>query len=83
MIIGDSFKTCKFCGKKVGIITYGIYRKIVVDDEAVEVVPDENGEVFVRIDGSKVRGSEVAPGTIQAGSEWVYRPHRKNCEVEI
>lgn len=81
-MMGDSFKRCRYCNRKIGIITWGVYRKIVVDAEAVEIVPAEEGEVFVRIDGSKVRGLEAAPGTIQAGTEWAYRPHRKRCEVE-
>ena len=73
----DAVTTCKFCKKQIGIITWGIYRKIVVDAEAVDVVPDEEGEEFVRIDGSKVRGREVEIGT--TGSEPAYRIHRKNC----
>ena len=75
----DNFKTCKFCGKKVGIITWGVYRKIVVDAEAVDVVPDEFGEEFVRIDGSKIRGWEAEIGTI--GAEPAYRQHRKTCSL--
>lgn len=70
-------KTCKFCGKQIGILTWGVYRKIVVDAEAVDVVPDEFGEEFVRIDGSKIRGREAEIGTI--GTEPAYRIHRKNC----
>ena len=77
---GDSFKKCRFCGKKVGIITWGLYRKMVVDAEAVDVVPDEYGEDFVRIDGSKIRGREAEIGTL--GTEPAYRPHRKSCGVE-
>ena len=75
----DNFKACKFCRKKVGIITWGVYRKIVVDAEAVDVVPDEFGEEFVRIDGSKIRGREAEIGTI--GAEPAYRPHRKTCSL--
>ena len=75
----DSFKNCKFCGKKIGVLTYGVYRKVVVDAEAVDVVPDEFGEEFVRIDGTKIRGREAEIGTI--GSEPAYRPHRKTCGV--
>lgn len=76
----DAVTTCKFCGKQIGIITWGIYRKIVVDAEAVDVVPDEEGEEFVRIDGSKVRGREADIGEIGTiGSEPAYRMHRKNC----
>lgn len=73
----DSITTCRFCGRKIGIITWGVYRKVVVDAEAVDVVPDPDGEDFVRIDGSKIRGQEAEIGTI--GTEPAYRIHRKNC----
>ena len=73
----DTVKTCRFCGRKISIITWGVYRKIVVDAEAVDVVPDEFGEEFVRIDGSKVRGREADIGTL--GAEPAYRIHRKTC----
>ena len=68
---------CKFCGKRIAIITWGVYRKAVVDAEAVAVVPDDEGEDFVRIDGSKIRGREAEPGTIQ--TEYAYRAHGKTC----
>ena len=71
---------CRKCGKPVGVITWGIYRAVVVDAEAVDVVPDEYGEDFVRIDGSKIRGREAEIGT--PGTEPAYRPHRKSCGVE-
>lgn len=77
---GDSFKRCRICGKPVGVITQGVYRKILVDAEAVDVVPDEYGEDFVRIDGSKIRGREADIGTI--GAEPAYRQHRKTCGTE-
>lgn len=73
------FRQCRLCGKTIGVIEWGVYRKVTVDAEAVEVVPDRNGEEFVRIDGSKVRGKEAEPGTV--GAEYVYRPHRKSCGV--
>lgn len=76
----DSFKKCRICGKRIGIITQGIYRKVVVDEEAVEVIADPEGETFIRIDGSKLIGKEAAPGTI--GPEWAYRPHRRSCGVK-
>lgn len=76
---GNSFKKCRWCGKQIGIITWGVYRKVVVDADPVDVVPDEFGEEFVRIDGSKIRGREAEPGTMQ--TEPAYRPHRKSCEV--
>ena len=73
----DGVKKCKFCGKPITVITYGIYRKSVVDAEAVDVVPDENGEDFVRIDGSKIRGREADIGTL--GTEPAYRIHGRSC----
>lgn len=77
----SNIHTCKFCGKKIGIITWGVYRKIVVDAEAVMVVPDEEGEEFVTIEGRKIRGREVAyEEAVMA--EPAYRPHRKTCGVD-
>jgi hypothetical protein len=83
----DGIVTCRFCGRKIGIITWGIYRKVVVDAEAVPVVADPNGEAFVRIDGSKVRAREIGHeeeanlirGTSKNVVEYVYREHRRNC----
>lgn len=75
----DSFRLCRSCGKPIGVITRGIYRKVIVDAEAVDVVPDPEGEEFLRIDGSKIRGKEAEPGTLQ--TEPAYRPHRKSCGV--
>ena len=75
-----SVNSCRFCGKPIGIITWGIYRKIVVDADAVMVQPEEEGEEFVRIDGSKVRGREVAYEEAVL-AEPAYRPHRKTCKV--
>ena len=75
-----SVNKCRYCGKQIGIITWGVYRKIVVDADAVMVVPDEYGEDFVRIDGSKIRGREVAyEDAVEA--EPAYRPHRKTCST--
>lgn len=73
----DAIQKCRFCGKPIAVITYGIYRKSVVDAEAVDVVPDPNGEDFVRIDGSKIRGREAEIGTI--GTEPAYRIHGRSC----
>lgn len=74
----SSITRCRFCGKQIGVITWGVYRKVVVDAEAVEVVPDENGEDFVRIDGSKIRGREVSMESAH-DYEMAYRMHRKTC----
>lgn len=73
----DGVKTCKFCGKKIAVITWGIYRKSVVDAEVVDVIPDPDGEDFVRYDGSKIRGREAEIGTI--GTEPAYRIHGRSC----
>ena len=78
----DSFKRCRVCGKRIGIITQGIYRKVVVDETPVEVIPDENGDSYIRIDGSKMIGREAEPGEIQMDTEWVYRPNRRSCRME-
>ena len=73
----DAIQKCRFCGKPIAVITYGIYRKSVVDAEAVDVVPDEKGEDFVRIDGTKIRGREAEIGTM--GTEPAYRIHGRSC----
>lgn len=73
----DGVKKCKFCGKPIAVITYGIYRKSVVDAEVVDVVPDPKGEEFVRIDGTKIRGREAELGTL--GTEPAYRIHGRSC----
>ena len=75
----DAIRKCRFCGQDVAVITWGVYRKVVVDAAAEMVVADPEGEEFVRIDGSKIRGVEAQPGTLQ--TEVAYRPHRKSCEV--
>lgn len=78
----DSFRPCRKCGKPVAVITWGVYRKILVDAEAVDVVPDPHGEEFVRIDGSKIRGREV-PMESAYDYEAAYRPHRKTCGADL
>jgi len=80
---GQLYHVCRKCGRRVNIITWGVYRKVLVDAVAVEVVPDPEGEDFVRIDGSKVQAREAEPGLIQAGTEWAYRPHRKTCGLDV
>lgn len=74
-----SINKCRWCGKKIGIITWGVYRKIVVDADAVTVKADPEGEEFVRIDGSKVLAREA--GFDEEGTEPAYRPHRWSCGV--
>lgn len=69
-------KKCRFCGKEIAIITWGVYRKIVVDAVAVWIVPDEEGDEFVRIDGSKMRGRKALA---EEQGEPAYRIHRMSC----
>ena len=73
----SAIKNCKHCGQPVMVIEWGIYRKVLVDAESVNVRPDPHGEEYVRIDGSKVSGREAEDGTL--GAEPVYRMHRKTC----
>ena len=75
---GDGIKRCKWCGKEIAVITYGIYRKCVVDAEAVDVYADIDGEEYVRIDGSKVRGFEAGLDCVFQ-TEPAYRLHRMSC----
>lgn len=70
----DSMNKCRKCGREIGIITWGIYRKVLVDAEAVEVIADRKGQEFIRIDGTKVQAREAQPE--EAGAEYAYRPHR-------
>lgn len=77
----DSFKRCKSCGRMIGIIKERTYRKIIVDAEAVLVMPDKLGDSFIRVDGTKIRGREAdfeekAAFGIPGGPEYAYRPHR-------
>ena len=78
----DGAKKCRFCGKEIAIITYGIYRKCVVDAEAVVVRADPEGEQFIRIDGTKIKAVELPfmPEDAEEGSEMAYRPHRWSCK---
>ena len=76
----ESVFTCRFCGKKISVITYGLCRKSVVDAEAVMVVPDAMGDDYIRIDGTKIRGREAAYESDETG-EAAYRIHRRTCGV--
>ena len=76
----NQLPTCKKCGRKIAIIEWGVYRKVIVDPEAVMVIADEYGEEFVRIDGSKVRGKPVTYEDAVL-AEPAYRLHRKTCGV--
>jgi len=67
-------KVCRRCGQMIGIIEYGVYRKVVVDAVPYYVKADPDGEQFVRIDGSKVMAKEVPFET--EGTEPAYKPHK-------
>lgn len=80
--MSDTFKRCKKCGKMIGIITERAYRNILVDAEAVTVVADPLGDIFIRHDGTKLRAREVNDMETFAkvvhgrpGHETAYRPH--------
>ena len=80
----DSFKRCKHCGKMIGIIRERPYRKIIVDADPVTVFPDKLGDIFIRIDGSKMRGipdTSYADNRTQA--EVVWKPHKCGDKVEV
>lgn len=74
------FEVCRKCGKPIAIITWGVYRKAVVDAEAVVVKADPDGDEYVRIDGSKIKGIEL-PFLPESAGEPAYRMHRKTCGV--
>ena len=67
---------CRKCGKPVAIITWGVYRKAVVDPEAVMVHADPEGVEFLRVDGSKVCGTIVQYVGSEYKAEPAYRMHR-------
>ena len=77
----NELPTCRRCGRKIAVIEWGIYRKCIVDPAAVMVAADPEGEEFVRIDGSKIRGREVKYEEAVT-AEPAYRQHRKTCGLE-
>ena len=73
----ETGERCRKCGKMIGIITWGVYRKAIVDANPIRVKADPEGEEFIRIDGSKVRArvlDRYDDDTVEA--EYVFRPHR-------
>lgn len=76
----DKETTCRKCGRRIAVITWGVYRKVVVDPEYFMVVPDpESEEEFVRIDGSKIQGREQRNYLGDEPAEPAYRMHRRTC----
>ena len=71
--MNDTFRLCRKCGKPIGVINERAYRKIIVDAEAVAVVPDQLGDIYIRVDGSKMRGRKAEME--ESGMEYAYRPH--------
>ena len=75
----EAFKTCKKCGKQIMLIKERLYRTIIVDAEAVEVVADPLGDNYIRWNGDKVRARAVKPDEMTASAEFAYRPHYWSC----
>ena len=75
----DTVRLCRKCGKPVYVITWGVYRSVLVDAQAVMVTANPEGEEFVREDGSKVLGWE---DDYEEAAEPAYRMHRKTCKGE-
>ena len=68
----DTFRLCRKCGRPIGVISAKLYRNIIVDAEVEMVVPYAKGDIYVRIDGSKMRGRPALED--ETGSP-AYRPH--------
>ena len=75
-------KVCKKCGKEILILSERMYRSIVVDADAVEVVADPLGDEYVRLNGTKVKARALKIDEFVSGSEYAYRPHRWSCGME-
>ena len=68
-------KICRKCGLMIDIIDTGLYRHEIVDDAVpYYVVPDPEGEQFLRIDGTKIQAKEMP--FEKEGTEPAYKPHR-------
>ena len=73
----DTFRLCRECGRPVAVIERGLYRKILVDASPVDMFPDEHGEEFIRLDGSKMRAVPADRwDDDRKEAEYVFRPHR-------
>lgn len=73
----DTFRLCRKCGKPIGVISTGLYKSILVDADPKEVFPDPLGDIFVRIDGSKMRGKLADSWEDdRPTAEIVWKPHR-------
>ena len=83
--MSDTFRLCKKCGKPIGIIQCGLYRKVLVDATAVMVMVDPKGdETFIDIEGRKILGRECSIEESEHSgmkSCAAYRLHAKTCGV--
>lgn len=79
MSMSGAMRRCQECGQEIAVITWwGLNKRMIVDAEAVMVTADADGEDYVRIDGSKVKGREVPIDSIEP-AEPAYRMHRRSC----
>lgn len=75
----DTFRLCRKCGRPIGIIQARAYRSIIVDAETQFVHEDPDGEIYIRLDGTKMRGKPAEDwDDDRKTSEAVWRPH--HCE---
>ena len=73
----DSFKRCRHCGKMIGIIKKWPFGKIIVDADTKFVFPEPDGEIYIRINGTKMRGTESTRwDDDRVEDEAVWKPHR-------
>lgn len=75
-------RVCRQCGKEISIIPQRMYRSVIVDADAVEVIADRLGDEFIRFDGTKIKAREIGRDEIVKGAEYAYRPHAKTCGKE-
>ena len=72
----ETFKRCRKCGRMIGIIQARAYRSIIVDAETQFVHEDPDGEIYIRIDGTKMRGKQADDyNDDRITCEAVWRPH--------
>lgn len=73
----DTFRLCRKCGRPIGVIKERAYKKIIVDADTQFVHEDPYGEVFIRIDGTKMRGTPADNYNDDSTTcEAVWRPHK-------
>ncbi len=77
------FSVWRKCGRRIDIIKARAYRHIIVDAFPVVVLPDPFGDEYIRLDGTKMRGTPAPMDSEHSkeAAEGVFRPHRCNDEV--